>query len=478
MKISPAAATPTSAVTAYKNSPSPQKTAPTAPAYEVALSEESRRRQDAQHIRHIQETTTVASNLKELPQDEGLASVQKSIAAAQQKLQDDLGESNNRLVLDTRPLESIPTSYSDGMVEALIALDFERSVGPRIGKSVHPLYPEVQEHFNTYKYANKTLSRGSLEDFRAFNLKLAGIMKAGLDETEEGRASYHISMGDYTAEEVSRATDFARTLQKAGGVFVAADFQHYKVEYATGLDFSYNGTLAKVGVKTLSFMAEHKEAMDVWTKAAQGKYADERAVKNALDEAGLKDTAAAYEDMLKGSNPGIEDKLSYTFKHEAGELWTRLAGYSKRKPKEEEAAYNALQEKIRGNDTSSLTYQSYELEDASTEGHAEKLFLAKLVGIAARPPAVFVQDKTGAFHLLPPGQEDAPAEDAENEEAVDSNPRSYADAAIKRLQEKIAGIREQNLPLEEKQKQINAIKQQILTYQNMKLQDQKTETSS
>lgn len=473
MKITTAATAPSGIAAAYKNAPAPQKAAQVSPAYAIDLSQRARRWQDTQHIRHIQETTTVASNLKEIPYDEGLSSVQKGIAAAQQKIRDDLGENNVGPVSSDRPLESVPTSYSDGIESALMAITVERDIAPDIGKVFHPLYQEVQEHFDAYKNANKTLSRGSLEDFRAFNLKLAGIAKAGLDETEGDRASYHISMGDYTAEEVSRATGFAKTLQKSAGVFVVADFQNYNVEYATGIGFSYNGTLAKVGIKTLSFMADHKEAMDVWTKAVQGKYVDERAVKEALDEAGLKDTATAYEDMLKDSNPGIEDKLSYTFDHKAGELWTALAGYNK--PKEAERVYRALQEKMRGSDTSSLTYQSYELEESTAGGHSEKRFLENL--ISSRPPSILVQDKNGEYHLLPPGQENFFAGESENDTATDSNPKSYADAAIKRLQEKIADIREQNLPLEEKQKQINAIKQQILTYQNMKLQDQKRDTA-
>ncbi len=468
MKVTSSVAAPNAIVTAYKN-PSPSPHAGTeAPAYDVALSQEAQQRNAAQKIRSIQDSTTSTGNLKEAAPGEEDA-IQKIMQAEQQRLAASLTENNDRLIIEDRPLESIPRTYQEGLLPAIVAIEHERDAAPYIGILFHPLYQDVQEHFDTYKNAYKTLSKGTSEDFRAFNLKLASIAKAGLDDTEEDRAAYHIAMGDYSADEVKHASAFAKSLQNSAGVYVAADFYNYNVEHATGFRFSYNGSLAKVGVKELSFMSEHKEAMTVWTNAAQGKYKNGQEISAALKDAGLQETASEYESMLASSSLSSD----YEFTHSAGELWETLSGYNA--PDKAGELYSELQEKMRGADSSPMTYRSSDLNHALQQGHSEKRFLEKLIG--SRPPSILVREKGDHYRLLPPEGNAVAQDDDDSADTAEANPKTYADEAIKQLQEKIAEIRERNIPAQEKQKLINALKLQILTYQNMKLQDQKKDTS-
>ena len=439
----------------------------TSPAYEVSLSQNAAQRMAAEWIKGIQSTSSPVRTLSKLPQEEQSAFHEK-MQLQRKQFGEDLAKKYGQPFdeADFRLSEDIPSNYSDGLDAAISAIELEQRLAAD-GVMANPLQSDVQAHFDLYKNAGQILSNGGLSDFRAFNLNLAGIAKAGLMETEDARSAYHIGKGDYTGEEVQRAASFARTLQDASGVFVAMDFDYVTTTYATGYDFSYNGTLAKIGTKELSFMAEHTEAIRIWKNAAQGRYQNAGQIKAALQNGGFSATADAYETMLSQSKRDMDTAFSHT----AGKLWAYTTGYGT--PQQADAAYQSLQTKLRGNDAASLSYRADELNEAEVKGRAEKSFLESLVG--AREPADIRIDKDGRAHLASRAQESG---DATKEDDTSDALQNYAARAIRDLKEKIAEIREQNLPLAQKQKLIESLRLQILSYQNMKLRDHRKNASA
>lgn len=170
--------------------------------------------------------------------------------------------------------------------------------------------------------------------FGKANLGLAGIALAADAKQREGVLSKHIAAGHFTMQEYTKANDFAAKLQNKAGVLVETDLGFTTTKYSTSVKYSYNDSLVKIGLKELNFMADHSEAMDIWTDVAKGKYKNHAEIIASLQENGYSDIASAYSEHINSakvdalSEQDFAKAMASDFTHSDGALTSVVSGYS------------------------------------------------------------------------------------------------------------------------------------------------------
>ena len=127
-----------------------------------------------------------------------------------------------------------------------------------------------------------------MNTFKQLNLEFAGVAFSANEKYSSNDAAKQIAKGEYTWYEYTQARGYASQLQNKAGVYVQVG------NYESSISYTYNGTIANVGIKQLDFMASHQEAESVWTKAMQGGYKNARELTDALKDGGFDDAAKQY----------------------------------------------------------------------------------------------------------------------------------------------------------------------------------------
>ena len=214
---------------------------------------------------------------------------------------------------------------------------------------------------------------------------MAALANTAYADEELGK---RIARGHTTRAEYTRAKSYANELQNRAGVFVAVDFSSPSTKFAAWIRYEYNGSLANIGVKELDFMARHKEAGDVWVKAAQGAYKNHAEITAALKDAGLDDTATAYQEFVGGltrRHYSLDEAMRANFSYVHGELWEAATN--------DADGYDRLQHSMRDNDNASIRYTQGEMSRALSDGADEIKFLHRLS--RQRDPLHLIQTADG-----------------------------------------------------------------------------------
>lgn len=222
----------------------------------------------------------------------------------------------------------------------------------------NPLSKEYQSVMDKYFTAASTVDQGGVNTFKQLNLEFAGVAFSANEKYSSNKATQQIAKGEYTWKEYSQAKGYASQLQNKAGVYVQIG------NYDSSLSYTYNGTIATVGIKQLDFMASHQEAESVWTKAMQGNYKNARELTDALKDGGFDDAAKGYEKMLSAHTEGkkwtIDNIMQSDFTQECGNIWDVAVGSDKFK--EMRAQYSKNEH---------FTYSAGELDNAYRDGQKE-----------------------------------------------------------------------------------------------------------
>ncbi|EKU71163.1 hypothetical protein [Selenomonas sp. F0473] len=315
-----------------------------------------------------------------------------------------------------------------------------------------PLFPEADKKFERYRGIISKIQRGGEETFRKYNLLFASMAAIANITHTDGEIDKHIARGRTIHAEYARTKAYASELQSRAGVFVTSD-----PATDIGIRYEYNGSLANIGVKQLDFMARHREADDIWVKVAQGAYKTRGEITDALQKAGLKDTADAYRSFLTSpDDPKFLDRIMGTsFTYGDGALWRdalRIKGMDK--------TYERLQHSVRGGDTDAIRYTAREMDEALGEAPDEIEFIRSL----AR------QREFGYQYRLPDGRwtraktkQEREAEKAlglaeENDPRHKENP---LETELRNLQRQLETVKKSAMPPDQKQELVTAIKNRI-----------------
>lgn len=326
-----------------------------------------------------------------------------------------------------------------------------------------PLFPEADQKFERYRSIVSKVQRGGEAAFRRYNLLFASMAAtANIAHTDDLLDKY-IARGRTTRDEYARTKAYASELQRRAGVFVTSD-----PATDIGIRYEYNGSLANIGVKQLDFMERHREADDIWVKVAQGAYKTRGEITDALEKAGLKDTADTYRSFLTSpDDPKFLDRImGASFSHEDGALWRdalRVKGMDK--------TYERLQRAVRGDDASAIRYTAAQMDEALAEAPEEMEFIRSLA--REREPAFQYQLPDGRWTRAKTRQELA-AEKAQGKEAAD--PRHKEDpleAELHNLRKQLETVKKSFMPPDQKQELIASIKNRINTIRMQMLARQK-----
>ena len=283
-------------------------------------------------------------------------------------------------IVDIDKLDTIDLFKGDGILWADITLE------QKLENSgvFNPLHKEYQTVMDKYFTAASAVEQGGVSTFKQLNLEFAGVAFSANEKDRYNDAAKQIAKGEYTWNEYSQAKGYASQLQNKAGVYVQVG------DYDSGLSYTYNGTIASVGVKQLDFMASHQEAESVWTKAMQGGYKNARELTDALKDGGFDDAAKGYEKMLnahtEGKNWTIDDDIMQSeFTQECGNLWEAAVGSDKFK--EMQAQYS---------NNSHFTYSASDLDNAYRDGQKESTMIHAAHG--ARNPSLWYVTDDGQVH--------------------------------------------------------------------------------
>lgn len=328
---------------------------------------------------------------------------------------------------------------------------------------VEPLHEKSQQVMDKYFQAASAIEQGGASAFRKLNLEFAGVAYAANQKDLAYFVDKGIAQGSFTREEYNQAQSYAAKLQSTAGVFV---------QVSTGdatFSYSYNGTIASVGVKTLNLMAAHEEAEAVWTKAVQGQFQNNGEVLDTLKAGGFADAAQGYEGLLRSHVTKywtMDYFMQSAFVQEKGKLWEAAVG--KDKLADFQAQYGG---------SGHFTYTAQQLSQAYLNGQQEAELIHSAPG--DRDPSDFYVTEDG--RLI---KRDAKSK----EQAAAGKPGNSTEAQINALQEKIQRLRQQLSALhknphlspedmtrqtENYQKQIETFQRQIMDIKIQELERQK-----
>ena len=314
---------------------------------------------------------------------------------------------------------------------------------------VNPLHEKSQLVMDKYFQAASAIEQGGVSTFRKLNLEFASVAYVANLQDRDYLANKDIAKGRYTREEYAQAQSFAAKLQNKAGVFVQASSGDGPFSY------SYNGTIASVGVKCLNIMAGHEEAEAIWLKAVQGKYQNNEEVTAALQAGGFNEAAEDYTSFLRSHTTRrltMDDIMQAKFGQGDSTIWNAAVGREK---------YAAFQAQYGGN--GHFTYTAKQISQAYLNGQQEAEIIHKAT--SDREPSDFYVTEDGRVIKRNAPQKES--NEAENKKS------SSAEAQINALQEKIKRIRQQlsalhknpNLSPEEQTRQTENYQKQIETFQ-------------
>ena len=235
--------------------------------------------------------------------------------------------------------------------------------------NLNPLSGSLDKALSKFLNVGEKVVAGGASSFREYNLTFAAMVFEAQTRTNDKMAATRIERGQFTGEEYQQAKDYAQRLQQQAGVFVLTDLGTSSQRFETSIISSYNGTLAKVGIKELGFMADHREAESIWTNAVQGKYQNQAEIVQALKDNGLNDTAEAYTQHLQKAVRGkvftMDNVLNNNFARETGALWASSTGFNGREVSD--ANYKSLQQQAGVKNGTTLTYSASDLNRALTQ---------------------------------------------------------------------------------------------------------------
>ena len=415
------------------------------PAYAVEISARGRDESDGEYIARLMRST------KRYDGEIKVGSMEEfytSWRAKQKELTERAAEKNRGVFEDLRETNPyIMETYDKGDDLASIDISFELRLQ---GSILHnPLFSEANERFEKYRNVARKIRAGGEETFRWYNLKFAGMAAYANTFYMDGELQKRIARGHTTVEEYTRAKSYASELQNRAGVFVAPDFSVPSENYAEGIRYTYNGSLANIGVKLLDFMARHREAGDVWVKAAQGAYKNHSEILTALKDAGLDDTAAAYHEFVNAAtnkNYTMDKAMKRTFSHEVGGFWDAVIS--------DDDVYGQLQRSMRGGDTSPMRYIRSEMNRALADSADELKFLSTVH--RQRKPARIVQQPDGRWVRI---------EETEESDKNVRRPDNPLDQELANLRKQLAEVKKSAMSDDQKQPLITSIQNRIMTIQ-------------
>ena len=413
------------------------------PAYRVEISARGRDESDGEYIARLMRST------KRYDGEIKIGSMEEfytALRAKQKELTERAAEKNRGVFEDLRETNPyIMEMYDKGDDLASIDISFELRLQ---GSILHnPLFSEANERFEKYRNVAQKIRAGGEETFRWYNLKFAGMAAHANTFYMDGELQKRIARGHTTMEEYTRAKSYASELQNRAGVFVAPDFSVPSENYAEGIRYTYNGSLANIGVKLLDFMARHREAGDVWVKAAQGAYKNHSEILTALKDAGLDDTAAAYHEFVHDAtnkNYTMDKAMTRTFSHEVGGFWDAVIS--------DDNVYGRLQRSIRGGDTSPMRYTQSEMNRALADSADEIKFLSTVH--RQRKPARIIQQSDGRWVRI---------EETEESDKSARRPDNPLDQELANLRKQLAEVKKSAMSDDQKQPLITSIQNRINT---------------
>ncbi len=311
----------------------------------------------------------------------------------------------------------------------------------------NPLYAEADEHFESYRNVLGKVRAGGASAFRQYNLKFAGMAALANTAYADEELGKRIARGHTTRAEYTRAKSYANELQNRAGVFVAVDFSSPSTKFAARIRYEYNGSLANIGVKELDFMARHKEAGDVWVRAAQGAYKNHAEITAALKDAGLDDTATAYQEFVGGltrRHYSLDEAMRANFSYAHGELWEAATN--------DADGYDRLQHSMRDNDNASIRYTQGEMSRALSDGADEIKFLHRLS--RQRDPLHLIQTADGRWVKVNEAQQ------SDKSARRHDNP---LDQELANLHKQLAEVKKSAMSDDQKQPLITSIQNRINT---------------
>ena len=327
------------------------------PAYQVDISSEG---ESAQVTARIQKMLhNIASQTKDVFVNwtsEQKAAFNQAVDASNKKFAGQTTTENEGalVVCDLKD----PADFFQGEGALWLDITAERSL-EKTGL-VNPLHEKSQAVMDKYFTAAAAVEKGGTDTFKRLNLEFAGVAFSANEKSNAANAAQEIAKGKYTWDEYNQAHSYAAELQNKAGVYVQAQAGGDE----GSLSYSYNGTIVNVGIKQLDFMASHKEAETVWTKAMQGAYKNNRELTDALKTSGFDEAAKGYEKLLSndvGGQPQALDNIMQTeFSQESGKLWSAAVGADK---------FKELQAKYSGNQH--FTYSASILDKAYRDGQKE-----------------------------------------------------------------------------------------------------------
>ena len=244
---------------------------------------------------------------------------------------------------------------------------------------VNPLHKDYQTVMDKFFTAASAVEQGGVSTFKQLNLEFAGVAFSTNEKDQSSKAAQQIAKGEYTQNEYTTAKNYASQLQNKAGVYVQVG------DYESSISYTYNGTIANVGVKQLDFMASHQEAASVWTKAMQGGYKNAHELTDALKDGGFDDAAKGYEKMLSAHTEGkkwtIDNIMQSEFTQECGSLWSAAVGSDKFKEMQTQYSNNKH-----------FTYSASDLGNAYSNGQKEATMIHDAPS-ARNPSFWYVTDK-------------------------------------------------------------------------------------
>ena len=411
-----------------------------APAYRVEISARGRDESDGEYIARLMSSTKrYDGEIKAGSMEEFYTSWR----AKQKELTERAAEKNSAVLISPEP-------YADELYwkgDQILGINIYAEHWTEKKGVENPLYAEADERFESYRSVIDKVRAGGASAFRQYNLKFAGMAALANNAYADEELGKRIARGHTTVEEYTRAKSYANELQNRAGVFVAVDFSSPSTRFAARIRYEYNGSLANIGVKELDFMARHKEAGDVWVKAAQGAYKNHAEITAALKDAGLDDTAAAYQEFLGGltrRHYSLDEAMRANFSHAHGELWEAATN--------DADGYDRLQRSMRGNDNTPIRYTQGEMNRALSDGADEIKFLHRLS--RQRDPLHLIQTADGRW---------VKANEAQQNNKSERRQDNPLDKELANLRKQLAEVKKSAMSDDQKEPLIKSIQNRINT---------------
>ena len=411
-----------------------------APAYRVEISARGRDESDGEYIARLMSSTKrYDGEIKAGSMEEFYTSWR----AKQKELTERAAEKNSAVLI-------LPEPYSDELYwkgDQILGINIYAEHWTEKKGVENPLYAEADERFESYRSVIDKVRAGGASAFRQYNLKFAGMAALANNAYADEELGKRIARGHTTVEEYTRAKSYANELQNRAGVFVAVDFSSPSTKFAARIRYEYNGSLANIGVKELDFMARHKEAGDVWVKAAQGAYKNHAEITAALKDAGLDDTATAYQEFVGGltrRHYSLDEAMRANFSYAHGELWEAATN--------DADGYDRLQHSMRDNDNASIRYTQGEMSRALSDGADEIKFLHRLS--RQRDPLHLIQTADGRW---------VKANEAQQSDKSARRHDNPLDQELANLRKQLAEVKKSAMSDDQKQPLITSIQNRINT---------------